>query len=33
MGLDKELSQLMNCPLSTNNTNIIISTKIAQTQI
>jgi hypothetical protein len=29
MGLDKKLSQLMDCPLPTNNTNIIISTKIA----
>jgi hypothetical protein len=32
MGLDKKLSQLMDCPLSTNNTHIIMSTKIAHTQ-
>ena len=31
MGLDKKLSQLMDCP--TNNTQIIMSTKIAHTQI
>ena len=33
MGLDKKLSQLMDCPLPTNNTHIIMSTKIAHTQI
>jgi hypothetical protein len=33
MGLDKKLSQLMNCPLPTNNTHIIMLTKIAHTQI
>jgi hypothetical protein len=33
MGLDKMLSQLMDCPLPTNNTHIIMSTKIAHTQI
>jgi hypothetical protein len=27
MGLEKTLSQLMDCPLSTNNTHIIMSTK------
>jgi hypothetical protein len=32
MGLDKKLSQLMDCPLPTN-THIIMSTKIAHTQI
>ena len=26
MGLDKKLSQLMDCPLPTNNTHIIMST-------
>jgi len=33
MGLDKKLSQLMDCPLLTNNTHIIMSTTIAHTQI
>jgi hypothetical protein len=33
MGLDKKLSQLMNCPLPTNNTHIIISAKIAHAKI
>jgi predicted secreted Zn-dependent protease len=33
MGLDKKLSQLMDYPLPTNNTHIIMSTKIAHTQI
>ena len=36
MGLDKKLSQLMECPLPTNNTyntHIIMSTKITHTQI
>jgi hypothetical protein len=33
MGLNKKLSQLMDCPLPTNNTHIIMSTKIAYTQI
>jgi hypothetical protein len=33
MGLDKKLSQLMDCPLPTNNTHIIMSAKIAHTQI
>ena len=33
MGLDKKLSQLMDCPLPTNNTHIIMSTKITYTQI
>jgi hypothetical protein len=33
MGLDKKLSQLMDCPLPTNNTYLIMSTKIAHTQI
>ena len=33
MGLDKKLSQLMDCPLPTNKTHIIMSTKIAHTQI
>ena len=33
MGLDKNLSQLMDCPLLTNNTRIKMSTKIAHTQI
>ena len=28
MGLDKKLSQLMDCPLPTNNTHIIMSKKI-----
>jgi hypothetical protein len=28
MGLDKKLSQLKDCPLPTNNTHIIMSTKI-----
>jgi hypothetical protein len=31
MGLDKKLSQLMDCPLPTNNTHIIMSTKITHT--
>jgi hypothetical protein len=30
MGLEKKLSQLMDCPLPTNNTHIIMSTKIAR---
>ena len=33
MGLDKKLSQLMDCPLPTNNTHIIMSIQIAHTQI
>ena len=33
MGLDKKLSQLMDCPLPTNNTHIIMSTKMAHIQI
>jgi hypothetical protein len=33
MGLNKKLSQLMDCPLPTKNTHIIMSTKIAHTQI
>jgi hypothetical protein len=33
MGLDKNVSQLMDCPLPTNNTHIIMATKIAHTQI
>jgi hypothetical protein len=33
MGLDKKLSQLMDCHLPTNNTHIIMSTNLAQTQI
>ena len=33
MGLDKKFSQLMDCPLPTNNTHIIMPTKIAHTQI
>ena len=33
LGLDKKLSQLMDCPLPTNNTHIIMSTKITHTQI
>ena len=33
MGLDKKLSQLMDCPLLTNNADIIMSTKITHTQI
>ena len=33
MGLDKKLSQLMDCPLPTNNTHIIMSTKIEHTKI
>ena len=32
MGLNKKLSQPMDCPLPTNNTHIIMSTKIAPTQ-
>jgi hypothetical protein len=31
--LDKKLSQLMDCPLPTNNTHIIMSIQIAHTQI
>jgi hypothetical protein len=31
--LDKKLSQLMDCPLPTNNTHIIMSTNITHTQI
>jgi hypothetical protein len=33
MGLDKSLSQLMDYPLPTHNTHVIMSTKIAHTQI
>jgi hypothetical protein len=33
MGLDQKLSQLMECPLPTSTTHIIMSTKIAHTQI
>jgi hypothetical protein len=33
MGLHEKLSQLMDCPLPTNNTHIIMSTKTAHTQI
>ena len=33
MGLDKKLSQLMDCHLPTNNTHIIMSTNLAQTNI
>ena len=33
MGLDKKLSQLMDCPLPTNNTHLIMSTEITHTQI
>ena len=33
MGLDKKLSQLMDCPLPTNNTHIIMSKQIAHTHI
>ena len=29
MGLDKKLLQLMDCPLPTNNTHIIMSAKMA----
>ena len=29
MGLDKKLPQLMDCPLPTNNTHIIMSTNLA----
>ena len=33
MGLGEKLSQLMDCPLHTNNTHIIMSTKITHTHI
>ena len=33
MGLNKKLSQVMNCPLPTNNTHTIMSTKLAHTKI
>ena len=29
MALDKKLSQLMDCPLPTNNTHIILTTNLA----
>jgi hypothetical protein len=32
-GLNKKLSQVMDCPLPTNNTYTIMSTKLAHTQI
>ena len=33
MGLNKKLSQVMDCSLPTNNTHTIMSTKLAHTHI